>query len=184
MGTLFRQALTNVIKAFCSEVEKAGYYAGVYVSLSWLSFSLYNSALLAVFAKHSSRCGIPRQTGTSFVSGISPDAHKSPGTSLMPSPPSSEPKKILQQLVFHFQPLDFIVLFLFCRYVSFSRSSPAPGKDSCFHFPYPPVIPFYPSFYHVFVFESELLRYFSICFPCRFHLQYFFFYCLYVRILP
>ena len=49
MGTLFRQALTNVIKAFCSEVEKAGYYVGVYVSLSWLSFSLYNSALLTVF---------------------------------------------------------------------------------------------------------------------------------------
>lgn len=46
MGTLFRQALTNVIKAFCSEVEKAGYYVGVYVSLSWLSFSLYNSAPL------------------------------------------------------------------------------------------------------------------------------------------
>ena len=92
----------------------------------------------------------------------------------MPSPPSSEPKKIPQQLVFHFQPLDFIVLFLLCRYVSFSRPSPAPGKNSCFHFPYPPVIPFYPSFYHVFVFESELLRYFSICFPCRFHLQYLF----------
>ena len=36
MGTLSRQTLTNVIKAFCSEVEKAGYYVGVYASLSWL----------------------------------------------------------------------------------------------------------------------------------------------------
>lgn len=45
MGTLSRQALTNVIKAFCSEVEKAGYYVGVYASLSWLDGKFYPDQL-------------------------------------------------------------------------------------------------------------------------------------------
>ena len=45
MGTLSRQALTNVIKAFCSEVEKAGYYVGVYASLSWLDSKFYPDQL-------------------------------------------------------------------------------------------------------------------------------------------
>ena len=37
MGTLSRQTLTNVIKAFCSEVEKAGYYVGVYAPSAGLT---------------------------------------------------------------------------------------------------------------------------------------------------
>ena len=45
MGTLSRQTLTNVIKAFCSEVEKAGYYVGVYASLSWLDGKFYPDQL-------------------------------------------------------------------------------------------------------------------------------------------
>ena len=45
MGALSRQALTNVIKAFCSEVEKAGYYVGVYASLSWLDSKFYPDQL-------------------------------------------------------------------------------------------------------------------------------------------
>ena len=45
MGTLSRQALTNVIKAFCSEVEKAGYYVGVYASLNWLDSKFYPDQL-------------------------------------------------------------------------------------------------------------------------------------------
>ena len=45
MGTLSRQALTNVIKVFCSEVEKAGYYVGVYASLSWLDSKFYPDQL-------------------------------------------------------------------------------------------------------------------------------------------
>lgn len=45
MGALSRQTLTNVIKAFCSEVEKAGYYVGVYASLSWLDGKFYPDQL-------------------------------------------------------------------------------------------------------------------------------------------
>ena len=45
MGRLSRQDLTNVIKAFCSEVEKAGYYVGVYASLNWLDNKFYPDQL-------------------------------------------------------------------------------------------------------------------------------------------
>lgn len=45
MGSLSRQALTNVVKAFCSEVEKAGYYVGVYASLNWLDNKFYPQQL-------------------------------------------------------------------------------------------------------------------------------------------
>lgn len=45
MGKLSRQALTNVVKAFCEEVEKAGYYVGVYASLNWLENKFYPDQL-------------------------------------------------------------------------------------------------------------------------------------------
>lgn len=45
MGKLSKQALTNVVKAFCSEVEKAGYYVGVYASLNWLDNKFYPNQL-------------------------------------------------------------------------------------------------------------------------------------------
>lgn len=45
MGRLSKQALTDVIKAFCSEVEKAGYYIGVYASLNWLDNKFYPGQL-------------------------------------------------------------------------------------------------------------------------------------------
>ena len=63
----------------------------------------------------------------------------------MLSPPLSEPKKLPQQLVFHLQIPNFILLFLLRRHVSLWRSSPAAGRDSRFHFPHSPVIPFDPS---------------------------------------
>lgn len=92
----------------------------------------------------------------------------------MLSPPSSEPKKIPQQLVFHLQSPDLIVLFLLRCHVSFGRSPAAARKDSCFHFPYPSVIQFDPFLYYVFVFKSKLLCDFLVCFSKCFHLQHFF----------
>ena len=94
----------------------------------------------------------------------------------MLSPPSSEPKKIPQQLVLHLQTPDFILLFLLRRHVSLWRSSPAAGSDSHFHFPHSPVIPFDPSLYYIFVLKTKIRRDFTICFPLCFHLQHFFFY--------
>ena len=84
----------------------------------------------------------------------------------MLSPSLSEPKKIPQQLVFHLQTPDFILLFLLRRHVSLWRSSPAAGHDSRFHFPHSRVIPFDPSLYYIFVLKAKILRDFTICFPC------------------
>ena len=96
----------------------------------------------------------------------------------MLSPPSSEPKKIPQQLVLHLQTPDFILLFLLRWHVSLWRSSPAAGHDSRFHFPHSPVIPFDPSLYYVFV----LTKYSTISrfvFPVAF-ISSIFFYRLYI----
>lgn len=45
MGTLDRDALTRVIRAFCETVEKAGYYVGIYASLYWLNNKFYPDQL-------------------------------------------------------------------------------------------------------------------------------------------
>ncbi|MFM1574870.1 GH25 family lysozyme, partial [Helcococcus ovis] len=42
---LNRQSLTNVAKAFCDEIEKAGYPAGIYASTSWLNNNMDMSQL-------------------------------------------------------------------------------------------------------------------------------------------
>lgn len=78
MGTLSRQALTNVIKAFCSEVEKAGYYVGVYASLSWLDGKFYPDQLpYDVWAaqyftecQYSGQYGMWQYTSSGSVPGI------------------------------------------------------------------------------------------------------------------
>ena len=78
MGTLSRQTLTNVIKAFCSEVEKAGYYVGVYASLSWLDGKFYPDQLpYDVWAaqyftecQYSGQYGMWQYTSSGSVPGI------------------------------------------------------------------------------------------------------------------
>jgi len=45
MGSLDRDALTKVIRAFCETVEKAGYYVGIYASLNWLTNKFYPDQL-------------------------------------------------------------------------------------------------------------------------------------------
>lgn len=37
---------TDIVKAFCSEIEKAGYYAMFYCNLNWLKNYLYKDKLL------------------------------------------------------------------------------------------------------------------------------------------
>lgn len=39
-GSLSKQALTNIAKAFCEVIENAGYYVGIYASKSWLETKL------------------------------------------------------------------------------------------------------------------------------------------------
>ena len=78
MGTLSRQTLTNVIKAFCSEVEKAGYYVGVYASLNWLDSKFYPDQLpydvwVAQYfteCQYSGQYGMWQYTSSGSVPGI------------------------------------------------------------------------------------------------------------------
>lgn len=78
MGTLSRQALTNVIKAFCSEVGKAGYYVGIYASLSWLDNKFYPDQLpydvwVAQYfteCQYSGQYGMWQYTSSGSVPGI------------------------------------------------------------------------------------------------------------------
>ena len=44
-GSLSKQALTDITKAFCEVIEKAGYYVGIYASKSWLETKLDMSQL-------------------------------------------------------------------------------------------------------------------------------------------
>ena len=78
MGTLSRQELTNVIKAFCETVEQAGYYVGVYASLNWLENKFYPDQLpydvwVAQYfseCQYSGQYGMWQYTSTGNVPGI------------------------------------------------------------------------------------------------------------------
>lgn len=69
---------TEIVKAFCEEIEKAGYYAMVYCNLNWLNNYLYKDELarydlwLAQWnvGEPSVDCGIWQKSETGRISGI------------------------------------------------------------------------------------------------------------------
>lgn len=71
---------TDIVKAFCSEIEKHGYYAMFYCNLNWLSNYLYKDELLPKYdlwlaqwntEKVSCSCGIWQYSSTGSIDGIS-----------------------------------------------------------------------------------------------------------------
>ncbi len=71
---------TDIVKAFCGEVEKAGYYAMFYCNLNWLNNYLYKDELLpkydlwiAQWGTNSPAisCGIWQYSSTGKIDGIS-----------------------------------------------------------------------------------------------------------------
>ena len=79
-GVLSKSALTEVAIAFCDEIEKAGYYAGIYASLNWLENKLDLSKLEAYdkwVAQYYTECqftgsyGMWQYTSQGKVDGIS-----------------------------------------------------------------------------------------------------------------
>lgn len=79
-GPLSKAALTEVAIAFCEEIEKAGYYVGIYASLNWLENKLDLSRLEAYdkwVAQYHTECqftgsyGMWQYTSQGKVDGIS-----------------------------------------------------------------------------------------------------------------
>lgn len=80
MLKLSNKQRTDIVKAFCSEIEKAGYYAMFYCNLNWLNNYLYKDELLPKYdlwlaqwsiAKPSCSCGIWQYSSTGKIGGIS-----------------------------------------------------------------------------------------------------------------
>ena len=78
--TLSKQVLTDICKAFCSEIEKAGYYAMIYANCNWLRNHLYSDELLAKYdlwlahwhvKEPAYECGIWQTTDKGIIDGIS-----------------------------------------------------------------------------------------------------------------
>ena len=70
---------TDIVKAFCSEIEKHGYYAMFYCNLNWLNNYLYKDELLPKYDlwlaqwnidKPSCTCGIWQYSSTGKIDGI------------------------------------------------------------------------------------------------------------------
>lgn len=76
---LSRQEKTDIVKAFCSEIENAGYYAMYYCNLNWLNSHLYREQLskydlwLAQWnvTEPSVECGIWQMADNGKIDGIS-----------------------------------------------------------------------------------------------------------------
>jgi GH25 family lysozyme M1 (1,4-beta-N-acetylmuramidase) len=71
---------TDIVKAFCEEIEKAGYYAMFYCNLNWLNNYLFNKDLIYEYdlwlaqwnvPSPAINCGIWQNRETGLVSGIS-----------------------------------------------------------------------------------------------------------------
>ena len=80
MLSLSNRQRTDIVKAFCSEIEKAGYYAMFYCNLNWLNNYLYKDELLPKYdlwiaewnvAAPSVSCGIWQKSDKGFINGIS-----------------------------------------------------------------------------------------------------------------
>lgn len=71
---------TDIVKAFCGEIEKAGYYAMFYCNLNWINNYLCKSELLEKYdfwlaqwgtSRPSINCGIWQNSDTGKIDGIS-----------------------------------------------------------------------------------------------------------------
>ncbi len=71
---------TDIVKAFCSEIEKHGHYAMFYCNLNWLNNYLYKDEFLPKYDlwlaewnvdKPSCSCGIWQRSSTGNIDGIS-----------------------------------------------------------------------------------------------------------------
>ncbi len=80
MLKLSNRKRTDIVKAFCGEVEKAGYYAMFYCNLNWLNNYLYKDELLPKYdlwlaqwnvAAPSVSCGIWQYSSAGKIDGIS-----------------------------------------------------------------------------------------------------------------
>ena len=80
-GSLSKSALTAIVDAFCSKMEKAGYYVGFYASTSWLEtkldtdflakkYTLWKADYRFLYDKKIA-CGMHQYTSQGKVSGIS-----------------------------------------------------------------------------------------------------------------
>ena len=70
---------TDIVKAFCSEIERAGYYAMFYCNLNWLNNYLYKDELMSKYdlwlanwniGEPLAKCGIWQRTDTGVIDGI------------------------------------------------------------------------------------------------------------------
>ena len=80
-GNLSKQALTDIVEAFCSRVEKAGYFVGFYASYYWLAnkmntaylsekYSLWKADYRSNYDK-TIKCKMHQYTSSGKVDGIS-----------------------------------------------------------------------------------------------------------------
>lgn len=79
MLSLSNRQRTDIVKAFCSEIEKAGYYAMFYCNLNWLNNYLIKEELLSKYdlwlaqwnaRKPSTSCGIWQKSDQGIIDGI------------------------------------------------------------------------------------------------------------------
>lgn len=80
MQHLGKRTLTDICKAFCEQIEQAGYYAMIYCNVNWLENYLYKDELLSkydLWLAHwevdspKYECGIWQYSDSGKVSGIS-----------------------------------------------------------------------------------------------------------------
>ena len=80
MLSLSNRQITDIVKAFCSEIEKSGYYSMFYCSLNWLNNYLIKDELLSKYDlwlaqwdvdAPSISCGIWQKSDKGFINGIS-----------------------------------------------------------------------------------------------------------------
>lgn len=80
MLSLSNRQRTDIVKAFCAEIEKAGYYAMLYCSLTWFNNYLIKDELIQKYdlwlaqwsvGAPSFSCGIWQKTNKGVISGIS-----------------------------------------------------------------------------------------------------------------
>lgn len=80
MLKLSNRQRTDIVKAFCSEIEKSGYYAMFYCNLNWLNNYLIKEELLPKYdiwlaqwsvGKPSVPCGIWQKSDKGTITGIS-----------------------------------------------------------------------------------------------------------------
>ena len=78
--TLSKRVKTDMCKAFCSEIEKAGYYAMIYTNKNWIDNHLYKDELLNKFdlwlahwgvEKPAYECGLWQTSDKGIIDGIS-----------------------------------------------------------------------------------------------------------------